>query len=223
MGRGGRRKPKMVVTEIFKSIQGESTFAGLPCVFVRLAGCNLRCHWCDTAYAFYGGKQFTPDAIFERVSGLGGKLVEFTGGEPLLQKKEVGPLTARLLDAGFRVLIETSGERYVGELPQAVVKIVDVKCPGSGESDKFCFRNLEALERKDQIKFVVLDEPDYLYAREFLEKQRLRDRVEEIIFSPVFGRLEPRQLAEWILRDGLEVRLGLQLHKFIWDPETRGV
>ena len=223
MGRGGRRKPKMVVTEIFKSIQGESTFAGLPCVFVRLAGCNLRCHWCDTAYAFYGGKQFTPEAVFERVSGLGGKLVEFTGGEPLLQKKEVAPLTARLLNVGFRVLIETSGERFVGELPRAVVKIVDVKCPGSGESDKFCFRNLEALERKDQIKFVVLDEPDYLYARDFLEKQRLPDRVEEIIFSPVFGRLEPRQLAEWILRDRLEVRLGLQLHKFIWDPETRGV
>ena len=213
----------MVVTEIFKSIQGESTFAGLPCVFVRLTGCNLRCHWCDTAYAFYGSLQIPPDAVFERVRGMGGKLAEFTGGEPLLQKKEVMPLTARLLDAGFRVLIETSGERFVGELPQAVVKIVDVKCPGSGESDRFCFRNLEALERKDQIKFVILDEPDYLYACDFLEKQRLRDHVEEIIFSPVFGRLQPRQLAEWILRDRQEVRLGLQLHKFIWDPETRGV
>jgi 7-carboxy-7-deazaguanine synthase len=213
----------MVVTEIFKSIQGESTFAGLPCIFVRLTGCNLRCHWCDTAYAFYGGKQLTPDAVFDRVRGMSGKLVEFTGGEPLLQKTEVVPLAARLLDAGFRVLVETSGERFVGELPRAVVKIVDIKCPGSRESAKFCFRNLEALEQKDQIKFVILDERDYLYARDFLEKQRLRDRVEEIIFSPVFGRLEPRQLAEWILRDGLEVRLGLQLHKFIWDPEARGV
>ncbi|PYV18351.1 MAG: 7-carboxy-7-deazaguanine synthase [Acidobacteria bacterium] len=213
----------MVVTEIFKSIQGESTFAGLPCVFVRLTGCNLRCHWCDTAYAFYGGEQMTPEAVFGRVEAFGGKLVEFTGGGPLLQEKEVAPLAARLLDSGFRILIETSGERFVGELPRAVVKIVDVKCPGSGEAEKFCFENLAALEPKDQIKFVILDERDYLYARDFLEEHRLRERVDEIIFSPVFGQLHPRQLAEWILRDGLEVRLGLQLHKFIWDPQARGV
>lgn len=213
----------MVVTEIFKSIQGESTFAGLPCVFVRLTGCNLRCHWCDTAYAFYGGEQMTPEAVFDRVEKLRGKLVEFTGGEPLLQEREVVPLSSRLIDAGYRVLIETSGERFIGNLPAAVVKVLDVKCPGSGEAEKFCFENLTALDPKDQIKFVILDEPDYLYGREFIEKHRLRERVSEVIFSPVFGRLRPGQLAEWILRDGLEVRLGLQLHKFIWDPEMRGV
>ncbi len=213
----------MVVTEIFKSIQGESTFAGLPCVFVRLTGCNLRCHWCDTAYAFYGGEQMTTQAVFDRVEKFGGKLVEFTGGEPLLQEREVVPLTSRLIDAGHRVLIETSGERFVGKLPSAVVKVLDIKCPASGEAGRFCFENLSALEPKDQIKFVILDERDYVYAREFIEKHRLRERVNDIIFSPVFGQLHPRQLAEWILRDGLEVRLGLQLHKFIWDPKMRGV
>src|SRR5438552_3770291 len=154
----------MVVTEIFKSIQGESTFAGLPCVFVRLTGCNLRCHWCDTAYAFYGGEQMTPEAVFDRVEKLGGKLVEFTGGEPLLQEREVALLTSRLVDAGYRVLIETSGERFIGKLPAAVVKVLDVKCPGSGEAETFCIENLSALEPKDQIKFVILDERDYLYA-----------------------------------------------------------
>ena len=212
----------MLVTEIFKSIQGESTFAGLPCVFVRLTGCNLRCHWCDTAYAFHGGQAMTEEQVLERVRELGGKLVEFTGGEPLLQKGVPG-LAARLLVDGWRVLMETSGERFIGELPRAVVKIVDVKCPGSGESDKFCPENLAALERKDQIKFVILDEKDYQYARDFMTRFELRSRVDEIIFSPVFGQLPPRTLAEWILRDGLEVRLGLQLHKFIWQPEARGV
>ncbi len=212
----------MVVTEIFKSIQGESTYAGLPCVFVRLTGCNLRCHWCDTAYAFYGGQKMTVEEVLGRVRGMGGKLVEVTGGEPLLQK-EVVPLAAQLLAEDYRVLIETSGERDVGQLPRRVVKIVDVKCPGSGESEKFCFENLAALERKDQIKFVISDETDYQYARDFLGEHRLRDRVDEVIFSPVFGQMPPRQLAEWILRDGLEVRMGLQLHKFIWDADARGV
>lgn len=212
----------MVITEIFKSIQGESTFAGLPCVFVRLTGCNLRCHWCDTAYAFHGGQKMTPDEVLTRVSELGGRLVEFTGGEPLLQK-EVVPLSARLLADGRRVLVETSGERYVGELPQEVVKIMDVKCPASGESEKFCFDNLKVLDRKDQVKFVILDEGDYGFARRFIIEHQMHERVDEIVFSPVFGQLHPRMLAEWILRDGLEVRLGMQLHKFIWDPEMRGV
>jgi len=213
----------MLVTEIFKSIQGESTFAGRPCVFVRLTGCNLRCHWCDTAYAFSGGERMSIDQVFDRVRGLGALLVEFTGGEPLLQKQEVIPLAERFLAEGYEVLVETSGERYVGDLPRQVVKVVDVKCPGSGEGDKFCMENLQALERKDQAKFVILDEADYQYARRFIENHRLGDRMAEIIFSPVFGRLDPRRLAEWILRDGLRVRLGLQLHKFIWDPEARGV
>ncbi len=212
----------MVVTEIFKSIQGESTYAGLPCVFVRLTGCNLRCHWCDTAYAFYGGQQVPVEEVLRRVGQMGGRLVEITGGEPLLQK-DVVPLAEQLLALDYRVLIETSGERDVGRLPRPVVKIIDVKCPGSGESEKFCTENLDALERKDQIKFVILDESDYQYAREFLIGHQLHSRVDEVIFSPVYGQLQPRHLAEWILRDGVEVRMGLQLHKFIWDPETRGV
>jgi 7-carboxy-7-deazaguanine synthase len=212
----------VLVTEIFKSIQGESTFAGLPCVFIRLTGCNLRCHWCDTAYAFQGGQTMSAEEILARVRQLGCSLVEITGGEPLLQP-EVPALAEQLLAEGQRVLVETSGERFVGELPRAVVKIVDVKCPGSGESGKFRLENLEALERKDQLKFVILDENDYRYAREFLARHNVRGRVDEVIFAPVFGQLPPRTLAEWILRDGLEVRLGLQLHKFIWEPVARGV
>lgn len=212
----------MLVTEIFKSIQGESTYAGLPCVFVRLTGCNLRCHWCDTAYAFYGGTKMPVEDVVNRVRPMGSKLLEITGGEPLLQK-DVPALAEQLLGEGYRVLIETSGERFVGELPRAVIKVVDVKCPGSGEGDKFCLENLDALERKDQIKFVILDEADYNYARAFMSRHRLRERVDDVIFSPVFGRLHPRSLAEWILRDGIDVRLGFQLHKFIWEPDARGV
>jgi 7-carboxy-7-deazaguanine synthase len=162
------------------------------------------------------------EEVRDRVIQLGGKLVEFTGGEPLLQT-EILPLADRLLSDGYRVLVETSGERFVGDLAKAVVKIVDVKCPGSGESEKFCYRNLDAVDRKDQIKFVILDENDYRYAREFLAKHDLRSRVDEVTFSPVFGQLSPRHLAEWILRDGLEVRMGMQLHKFIWEPDARGV
>jgi 7-carboxy-7-deazaguanine synthase len=216
-------KITMLVTEIFKSIQGESTFAGLPCIFVRLTGCNLRCHWCDTAYAFYGGKQMAPQEVLEGIHKMGAKRVEFTGGEPLLQEKEVVPLAAQLIGEGYQVLIETSGERYIGGLPRDVVKVVDVKCPGSGEGGAFCADNLQALDRKDQIKFVILNESDYRFANDFIAQHRLRERVDEVIFSPVFGQLEPRNLAEWVLRDGLDVRLGLQIHKFIWEPETRGV
>jgi len=212
----------MVITEIFKSIQGESNFVGLPCVFIRLTGCNLRCHWCDTAYAFHGGQKMTVDEVMARVRPLGGKLVELTGGEPLLQE-DVYPLTEQLLGQGHQVLVETSGERYIGRLPSAVVKVLDVKCPGSGEGESFCTNNLGALDKKDQVKFVILDAQDYRYACEFMLEHELQRRVDEVIFSPVFGQLHPRQLAEWILRDGLEVRLGLQIHKFIWDPETRGV
>ena len=213
---------RMVVTEIFKSIQGESTYAGLPCVFVRLTGCNLRCHWCDTAYAFHGGQKMTVDEVLSKVRQLGGKLVEFTGGEPLLQD-DVYPLADQLLGEGFEVLVETSGERYIGRLPPAVVKVVDVKCPGSGEGGTFNTDNLKVLKKKDQIKFIIADEIDYRFAREFMLQHDLRERVDEVIFSPVFGKLHPRQLAEWILHDGISVRLGLQIHKFIWDPDTHGV
>jgi 7-carboxy-7-deazaguanine synthase len=212
----------MVITEIFKSIQGESTYTGLPCLFVRFTGCNLRCHWCDTAYAFKGGQKMSVADVLARLRQLGGKLVELTGGEPLLQQ-EVYPLTDHLLTEGYRVLVETSGERNLAQLPREVVKVVDVKCPGSGEEGKFCLDNLALLERKDQIKFVILDEDDYRYARAFLVEHNLHRHVDEVIFSPVFAQLAPRNLAAWILRDGLEVRMGLQLHKFIWGPEARGV
>jgi 7-carboxy-7-deazaguanine synthase len=212
----------MVITEIFKSIQGESTFAGLPCIFVRLTGCNLRCTWCDTTYSFHGGTKMSVETVMGQVRNLGGKLVEITGGEPLLQE-DVYPLTNQLLGEGFWVLVETSGERNIGRLPREVVKVVDVKCPGSGEGGTFCTENLEALEKKDQIKFVVADETDYNFARNFIAEHDLSERVNEVILSPVFGKLHPRQLTEWILRDGLDVRLGLQIHKFIWDPDTHGV
>lgn len=219
----------MQITEIFRSIQGESTYAGMPCIFVRLTGCNLRCVWCDTAYAFHGGKKMTVDEVMGEVRKLSerdGKravtLVELTGGEPLLQE-EVLPLADRLLEDRYRVLVETSGERYIGELPESVVRVVDVKCPESGEGGTFNMENLDALGPHDQVKFVVASRVDYEWAREFLKAHRLEKKVEAVIFSPVFGKLEARPLAEWILADGLPVRIGMQLHKFIWDPETRGV
>jgi 7-carboxy-7-deazaguanine synthase len=212
----------MVITEIFKSIQGESTYAGLPCTFVRLTGCNLRCHWCDTAYSFHGGQKMSVDEVLARVRTFGGKLVEITGGEPLLQN-DVYPLADQLLSEGYQVLIETSGEQSIARLPREVVKVLDVKCPGSGEGGTFCQENLKSLEKKDQIKFVIADEGDYTFAREFMLQHNLGELVNEVILSPVFGKLHPRTLSEWILHDRLPVRLGLQIHKFIWDPETRGV
>ncbi len=227
----------MQVTEIFKSIQGEGTRAGLPCIFVRLTGCNLRCVWCDTAYAFYGGTKWTVEEVFERVEALARptgasepiRLVELTGGEPLLQP-EIYPLIERLLAAGYTVLVETSGERDLRRLPPAVIKIVDVKCPDSGEGDTFRMSNLEALTRSDEVKFVIASRRDYEFAREFTRAHGLTERVAQVIFSPVFADpegkwlgLEPRRLAEWILADALPVRLGLQLHKFIWHPATKGV
>jgi 7-carboxy-7-deazaguanine synthase len=231
----------MVITEIFKSIQGEGTRAGLPCIFVRLTGCNLRCTWCDTAYAFHGGKKMSVEEVVQRVNELAGDraggsdgeptvpLVELTGGEPLLQE-EVYPLARKLLAAGYSVMVETSGERFIGRLPKEVIKIVDVKCPDSGEADTFEMRNLEELTENDEVKFVLTTRRDYEFAREFTRQQDLARRVKQVLFSPVFedpeGKwpgLEPRLLAEWILAEGLPVRLGLQLHKFIWDPATKGV
>jgi 7-carboxy-7-deazaguanine synthase len=225
----------MVITEIFKSIQGEGTRAGLPCVFVRLTGCNLRCVWCDTAYAFRGGAKDSVEGVLDRVHSLAGdgehrtSLVEITGGEPLLQP-ETPELAKRLLAAGYTVMIETSGERFVGVLPREVIKIVDVKCPDSGEADTFDPANLDAVDEKDEIKFVIASRRDYDFAREFTKRHGLLKRVHQVLFSPVFedpgGRwpgLNPRELVEWILADGLPVRLGLQLHKFIWDPAMKGV
>lgn len=231
----------MFITEIFKSIQGEGTRAGLPCIFVRLTGCNLRCTWCDTAYAFHGGKKMPVSEIMQRVDELAGRagnqtgalaavpLVELTGGEPLLQE-EIYPLADELLSAGYTVMIETSGERFVGRLPREVIKIVDVKCPDSGAADTFNLQNLEAVDTKDEIKFVVSSRRDYEFAREFTAQHDLARRVRQVLFSPSFtdpaGKwegLEPRRLVEWMLADNLPVRLGLQLHKFVWDPATKGV
>ncbi|HEV8074247.1 MAG TPA: radical SAM protein [Candidatus Acidoferrum sp.] len=228
----------MFITEIFKSIQGEGTRAGLPCIFVRLTGCNLRCTWCDTAYAFHGGQKVSVDEVMERVESLnrrsdggtaGVSLIELTGGEPLLQE-EIYPLAERLLATGYIVMIETSGERFIGRLPKEVIKIVDVKCPDSGEPDTFDRRNLEELGAADEVKFVISSRRDYEFAREFSREHRLADRVREVLFSPVhddpngkWRGLEPRDLVEWMLEDGLQVRLGLQLHKIVWDPAMRGV
>lgn len=225
----------MVITEIFKSIQGEGTRAGLPCIFVRLTGCNLRCTWCDTAYAFYGGTKMGIDDVLTKVRDLAGdgsgriSLVEITGGEPLLQQ-ETPELVAKLLADGCTVMIETSGERFVGVLPREVIKIVDVKCPDSGEADTFDMANLDAMDAKDEIKFVLSTRRDYEFARDFTREHRLWERFRGVLFSPVFADperkwpgLNVRDLAEWILADRLPVRLGLQLHKFIWDPATRGV
>ena len=231
----------MFITEIFKSVQGEGTRAGLPCVFVRLTGCNLRCTWCDTAYAFHGGKKVSVDEVLARVDELCGRgemqygqeatvpLVELTGGEPLLQE-EVYPLAQALVARGYTVMIETSGEKFVGRLPKQVIKIVDVKCPDSGEADTFEMNNLEAVGAEDEIKFVLSTRRDYEFAREFVKQHGLATRVRQVLFSPAFpdpnGKwkgLEPRTLVEWILADGLPVRLGLQLHKFIWHPATQGV
>jgi 7-carboxy-7-deazaguanine synthase len=231
----------MYITEIFKSIQGEGTRAGLPCIFVRLTGCNLRCTWCDTAYAFHGGKKMSVEEVLGRVDELAGRseklhgsqsavpLVELTGGEPLLQE-EVYPLAEKMVAAGYTVMVETSGERYIGELPREVIKIVDVKCPDSGEADTFEMRNLEALGEQDEVKFVLSTRRDYEFAREFTLQHGLARRVRQVLFSPVFedpgGKwqgLEPRAVVEWMLADGLRVRLGLQLHKFVWDPATKGV
>ena len=231
----------MVITEIFKSIQGEGTRAGLPCIFVRLTGCNLRCTWCDTAYAFHGGKKMGVEEVLARVDDLAGRraemagarasvpLVELTGGEPLLQE-EIHSLAEKLLAAKYSVMIETSGELFIGGLPREVIKIVDVKCPDSGEPDTFEMRNLEALSDDDEVKFVLSTRRDYEFARDFTLQHGLARRVRQVLFSPVFedpqGKwpgLEPRVLVEWMLADGLPVRLGLQLHKFIWDPATKGV
>jgi 7-carboxy-7-deazaguanine synthase len=228
----------MFITEIFKSIQGEGTRAGLPCIFVRLTGCNLRCTWCDTAYAFHGGKKMGVEEALQQVDELTGRgengaaaveLVELTGGEPLLQE-EIYPLAEKLLAAGYTVMAETSGERFIGKLPKAVIRIVDVKCPDSGEADTFEMRNLAELTREDEVKFVIRSRKDYEFAREFTREHGLSQRVREVLFSPVhddpqgkWTGLEPRELVEWMLKDGLNVRLGLQLHKIVWDPAMRGV
>jgi 7-carboxy-7-deazaguanine synthase len=227
----------MQITEIYKSLQGESTHAGLPCVFVRLTGCNLRCTWCDSEYTFTGGRKMTIEEIGDEVSRLspGGGLVEITGGEPMLQEREVLPLMQRLLGDGYKVLLETSGERPLERVPTGVIKIVDVKCPDSGEADTFHMENLETLTAHDEIKFVLSSRVDYDFARGFTHRHSLATRVNAVLFSPAFRKdatgardsshclLDPQELAEWMIADNVPARLGLQLHKFIWDPALKGV
>jgi 7-carboxy-7-deazaguanine synthase len=211
----------MRITEIFHSIQGESTFAGRPCVFVRLTGCPLRCTWCDTEYAFYGGADVSLEAIVDRVRSYGCPLVEVTGGEPLAQSGCLA-LLARLCDDGLTVLLETSGALETAGVDPRVRIILDVKCPGSGMSERMHWPNVERLRAHDEAKFVINDRADYEWAKETVERYQL-DRRCPVLFSPVFGTLDPRQLAEWVLADRLPVRYQLQLHKLIWSPDMRGV
>lgn len=212
----------LTVNEIFHSIQGESTHIGQPCVFVRLTACDLRCRWCDTPYAFHEGRKMSVDEVLAAVEAYGCPTVEVTGGEPLLQA-DVVPLMERLLASGKTVLIETGGHRSIARVPAGVVRIVDIKCPGSGESEKTDWANLALLTRRDQVKFVIADRADYEFARDVVRREGLADRCGAVLFSPVHGELELRPLAEWMLADRIPARLQPQLHKYIWDPQTRGV
>ena len=209
------------ITEIFKSIQGESSNAGLPCDFVRLTGCNLRCTWCDTEYAFYGGRDMAIEDILAQIKATGVRLVEITGGEPLLQE-EVYPLMRALLDEGHTVMLETGGSLPLDRVPEGVVKIVDLKAPGSGEEARNRWDNLQQLKAGDEIKIVLKDRTDYEWAREVIANRRLADTA-PVLLSPVFETLDLKQLAEWILQDGLPVRLQTQLHKHIWGKDAIGV
>lgn len=223
------------ITEVFHSLQGESSHAGLPCVFVRLTGCNLRCAWCDTEYSFHGGRRMALTEVLAAVRAYPCRRVEITGGEPLLQAPAVKALAEALLAEGYTVLLETSGERDLSPVPPAVIKIVDVKCPASGEAGSFRESNLKLLQAWDELKFVLSDEADYTFARDFIARHHLAAGPAALLFSPAFHKdasgvrsssqcvLDPEILAGWILRDGLPVRLSLQIHKFIWPPERRGV
>src|SRR5579871_965249 len=226
----------MQITEIYRSIQGESSFTGLPCIFVRLTACNLRCKWCDSEYTFTGGKKMSPEEVERQVLELSPDgLVEFTGGEPMLQERELVPLMERLLDRNYTLLLETSGERPLERVPLAVHKIVDVKCPGSGEGGTFRESNLASLTIRDEAKFVIVDRGDYEFSRDFIHRHALEQKVGNVILSPAFRKspsaerdasnceLDPRSLVEWMLEDKLNARLGLQVHKFVWEPATKGV
>ena len=212
----------LTINEIFHSIQGESTYAGRPCVFVRLTACDLRCRWCDTPYAFHEGRKMSVDEVMADVEARGCPTIEVTGGEPLLQP-DVYPLMQRLLDSGKTVLIETGGHRSIANVPAGVIRIVDVKCPGSGESDRNDWSNLTLLTNSDEVKFVIADRRDYEFARDIVLREGLPARVNAVLFSPVHGELDAKLLSEWVIADRLDVRVQLQVHKYIWSPETRGV
>ncbi len=226
----------MFLIETYKSVQGESSFAGMPCIFVRLAGCNLRCAWCDSEYTFTGGYKRSADEVIADVEALAPvRLVEFTGGEPLLQARELIPVMERLLGRGYDLMIETSGERPLADVPRAVHKIVDVKCPGSGENGRFRMENLDALTERDEVKFVISHREDYEFAREFTRGHELARRAGQVLFSPAFKKtpsllrstencaLDPRLLVDWMLEDGVPARLSLQIHKYVWEPQKKGV
>ena len=228
----------MHLIEIYKSVQGESSFAGLPCIFVRLAGCNLRCSWCDSEYTFTGGTKMSDDEVLAAIRDLAPvKLIEFTGGEPMLHARELVPFMHRLLadPAGYTLMLETSGERPLAEVPAAVHKIVDVKCPSSNEAGTFHLPNLDALTPRDELKFVIANREDYEYARDFIGQHAPEKRAGQILLSPAFTKtpsaerttanmtLDPRELVDWMLGDGLPARLSLQIHKFIWEPMKKGV
>lgn len=211
----------MRITEIYASIQGETQYAGLPCTLVRTTGCDLRCTYCDSAFAFHGGQDMDPVQILAAVRDLGAPLVLLTGGEPMLQR-EIGQLAGILLAAGYRVMIETSGAHPVDSLPSEVVRIVDVKTPGSGESARVRWEVLDGLRAQDAVKFVLTSEADYRWAAEVVRSRKLDQRT-EVLMSPSHGALDPQELVAWMLRDRLRVRLNLQLHKYIWSPDARGV
>jgi 7-carboxy-7-deazaguanine synthase len=212
----------LTINEIFYSIQGESSYAGRPCVFVRLTACDLRCSWCDTEYAFYEGRKRTLDDVMEEVDRFDCPLVEVTGGEPLLQE-DVYPLMTALVDRGRTVLLETGGHRSTARVPAPVVTILDVKCPGSGEAHRNDWSNLDRLRKQDEVKFVISDRADYEYARGVIERHALASRAGAVHLSPVHGVLDSRTLSEWVLADKVPARVQLQIHKFIWEPGTRGV
>jgi 7-carboxy-7-deazaguanine synthase len=212
----------LTVNEIFHSVQGESTHAGRPCVFVRLTACDLRCVWCDSPYAFHEGRKMSIDEVVDHVVGYGCDLVEMTGGEPLLQK-DVYPLMQRFHDAGMTVLVETGGHRSIEQVPPWATVVMDVKCPGSGEAARHDAANFARLRRHDEVKFVIADRADYDYACEVVAREGLLEKTAAVLFSPVHGRLDPKTLSEWVLADRLPVRVQLQLHKYIWGPEVRGV
>jgi len=209
------------ITEIFHSIQGESTRVGEPCVFVRLTGCPLRCTWCDTEFAFHGGETLTLQDVLDRVQSYGCSLIEVTGGEPLHQPNAL-VLLKKLCDEGYQVMIETSGAFDISAIDPRVSIIMDVKCPGSGMTDRMRWANMEHLSRKDEVKFVLRDRADYEWGKDMLKQYRLGERC-AVLFSPVFGSLELQPLTEWVLKDRLPVRVQMQLHKLIWGPEIRGV
>ena len=211
----------MKVNEIYRSIQGESSYSGLPCVFVRLTYCNLRCSYCDTEYAFYEGKDYTIEEVLAEVEGFKTSLVEITGGEPLLQK-EVYPLMDRLVQAGNTVLLETGGSLDIAEVNPKVIKIMDLKCPSSGEAHRNLYANIDKLQPYDEIKFVVGSRDDYLWMKEVIRQYSLAGRC-LLLLSTVFGRIQLREVVEWMLEDRLSMRFQVQLHKYIWEPEAKGV